>query len=116
MAQSLQQKGKKRKEVFEDYDGFVDTGVQYRNDAAYVNETMNSFEKKAVNLRQIMQETARSIEDISGAIEESTNSVGNAADNTNILVQNIDTVNSVMGVNHDISQRLKGEADRFKNV
>ena len=102
--------------IMPDYDGFVDTGVQYRNDAAYVNETMNSFEKKAVNLRQIMQETARSIEDISGAIEESTNSVGNAADNTNILVQNIDTVNSVMGVNHDISQRLKGEADRFKNV
>ena len=99
-----------------DYDGFVDTGVQYRNDAAYVNETMNSFEKKAVNLRQIMQETAKSIKDISGAIEESTNSVGNAANSTNILVQNIDTVNSEMSVNQDISQRLKGEADRFKNV
>lgn len=102
--------------IMPDYEGFVDTGVQYRNDAAYVNETMDDFEKKAVNLRRIMQETAESIKGISRAIEESTNSVGNAANNTTELVQNIDTVNAEMEINQNISNRLKGEADRFKNV
>lgn len=102
--------------IMPDYAGFVDTGVQYRNDAAFVNETMDDFEKKAVNLHRIMQETAESIKGISRAIEESTNSVGNAANNTTVLVQNIDTVNAEMEVNQSISKRLKGEADRFRNV
>ncbi len=102
--------------IMPDYAGFVDTGVQYRNDAAFVNETMDQFEKKAVNLHRIMQETAESIKGISRAIEESTNSVGNAANNTTVLVQNIDTVNAEMEVNQNISNRLKGEAERFKNV
>lgn len=102
--------------ILPDYDGFVDTGVQYRNDAAYVNETMDDFEAKALNLKNIMQKTVDSIRDISTAIEESANSVGNAANSTTILVQNIDTVNSEMETNQDISNRLKEEADRFKNV
>lgn len=102
--------------IMPDYDRFVDTGVQYRNDAAYVNGIMDDFEAKALNLRNIMQDTADSIRDISTAIEESANSVGNAANSTTILVQNIDTVNSEMATNQDISNRLKDEADRFKNV
>lgn len=102
--------------IMPDYEGFVDTGVQYRNDAAYVNETMDDFEAKALNLRSIMQKTVDSIRDISTAIEESANSVGNAANSTTILVQNIDTVNSEMETNQNISNRLKEEADRFKNV
>lgn len=102
--------------IMPDYDRFVDTGVQYRNDAAYVNNIMDDFEAKAVSLRNIMQETSDSVRDISTAIEESANSVGNAANSTTILVQNIDTVNSEMATNQNISKRLKDEADRFKNV
>lgn len=102
--------------IMPDYDRFVDTGVQYQNDAAYVNNIMDDFEAKAVNLRNIMQETSDSVRDISTAIEESANSVGNAANSTTILVQNIDTVNSEMVTNQNISNRLKDEADRFKNV
>lgn len=102
--------------ILPDYDGFVDTGLHYRNDAAYVNETMDDFEAKALNLKNIMQKTVDSIRDISTAIEESANSVGNAANSTAILVENIDTVNSEMETNQNISNRLKEEADRFKNV
>lgn len=102
--------------IMPDYDGFVDTGMQYHDDAAYVSDTMDSFEHKALNLKHIMEKTIDSIRDISTAIEESANSVGNAANSTTILVQNIDTVNDEMRMNQDISNRLKEEADRFKNV
>lgn len=102
--------------IMPDYDGFVDTGMQYHDDAAYVSDTMDSFEHKALNLKNIMEKTIDSIRDISTAIEESANSVGNAANSTTILVQNIDTVNDEMRTNQDISNRLKEEADRFKNV
>lgn len=102
--------------IMPDYDKFVETGVQYRDDAAYVNSTMDDFEAKAQNLNSIMAKTVNSIRDISTAIEESANSVGNAANSTTILVQNIDTVHAEMKTNQNISNRLKGEADRFKNV
>lgn len=102
--------------IMPDYDRFVETGVQYRDDAAYVNSTMDDFEAKAQNLNSIMAKTVDSIRDISTAIEESANSVGNAANSTTILVQNIDTVHAEMKTNQNISNRLKDEADRFKNV
>lgn len=102
--------------IMPDYDRFVDTGMQYRDDAAYVNTTMDGFEAKTLNLQEIMQKTVDAIRDISTAIEESANSVGNAANSTTILVQNIDTVHAEMETNQDISKRLKDEANRFKNV
>ena len=102
--------------IMPDYDRFVENGVQYRDDAAYVNTTMDHFEEKARNLQQIMEKTVDSIRDISTAIEESANSVGNAASSTTVLVSNIDTVHSEMETNQSISDRLKGEAGRFKNV
>lgn len=102
--------------IMPDYDGFVDTGMQYRDDAAYVNSAMDGFEERALELRQIMQQTAASVQDISRAIEESANNVSIVANSTNILVQNIDTVNTEMETNQNISNRLKNEADRFQNV
>lgn len=102
--------------IMPDYDGFVDTGMQYRNDAAYVNSAMDGFEERTLELRKIMQQTAASVRAISTAIEEGANSVSAVANSTNILVQNIDTVNAKMETNQDISNRLKDEADRFQNV
>lgn len=102
--------------IMPDYDGFVNIGVQYRDDAAYVNNAMDGFEERALALRKIMQETEVSVRDISGAIEESANNVGIVANSTNILVKNIDTVNEEMETNQKISNRLKNEADRFRSV
>ena len=102
--------------IMPDYDRFVENGEQYRNDATYVNSTMDGFEAKARKLNDIMEKTVNSIRDISTAIEESANSVGNAASSTTILVQNIDTVHAEMETNQNTSNRLKDEADRFKNV
>lgn len=102
--------------IMPDYEGFVDTGVQYRNDAAYVNSAMDGFEERALELRKIMQETAASVRNISHAIEVGASSVSTVANSTNILVQNIDTVNVEMETNKEISNRLKDEANRFQNV
>ena len=99
-----------------DYDSFVKTGEQYRTDATYVNSTMDHFEERANSLKEVVLVMKQSVEDISTAIEESANSVGNAASSTTVLVSNIDTVHSEMETNQSISDRLKGEAGRFKNV
>ena len=102
--------------ILPDYEKFVETGKQYRNDASYVNDTMNVFEERTNHLLQIMQEISEAVSGIATAIEESALGVTNATENTSTLVSNIEIVNQEMGTNQQISLRLKQEADRFTNL
>ena len=102
--------------ILPDYTKFVETGKQYRKDASYVNNTMNTFEDRTNHLLQIMQEISEAVSGIATAIEESALGVTNATENTSTLVSNIEIVNQEMGTNQQISQRLKQEADRFTNL
>lgn len=100
--------------VMPDYEEFVETGLQYSQDAGYVNKTMEEFRNKAVRLKNIMGEITHSIEDIATIIQESASGVGNAANSTTTLVENIDAVNVEMDMNQKISNQLKEEAEKFK--
>ena len=102
--------------ILPDYDKFVETGKQYRDDASYVNTTMNVFEERTSHLLEIMQEISEAVSGITSAIEESALGVTHATENTSTLVSNIQIVNQEMGTNQQISQQLKQEADRFTNL
>ena len=102
--------------IMPDYEGFVHTGEQYWDDAAYVNNTMNNFDERANNLLALVSEITNTIRDISTAIEESAEGVTNVAQNTNELVENMDMVNMRMEENLGISNQLRSQADQFKNV
>lgn len=102
--------------VLPDYTRFVETGKQYRDDATYINDTMNMFRERTGNLLEIMQQISDAIRGITDAIEESTMGVTNATTNTATLVNNIKIVHEEMDTNQLISQRLMDEADRFKRL
>ena len=102
--------------VLPDYQKFVETGKQYRDDASYINSTMNVFEDRTNHLLKIMQEISEAVSGITTAIEESAMGVTNATENTSTLVSNIEIVNQEMGTNQKISLQLKQEADRFTNL
>lgn len=102
--------------VLADYDTFVATGKQYRDDATYVNNTMDTFEERTNQLLQIMQEISEAVSGIANAIEESALGITNATENTATLVNNIEIVNQEMNTNQQISQLLQEEADRFTNL
>lgn len=102
--------------ILPDYERFVETGKQYRDDASHVNNTMNVFEDRTNHLMQIMQEISEAMSGIAKAIEESALGVTNATENTSTLVSNIEIVNQEMGTNQQISLKLKQEADRFTNL
>lgn len=102
--------------ILPDYEKFVETGKQYRDDASYINKTMNVFEDRTNHLMNIMQEITEAVSGIATAIEESALGVTNATENTSTLVSNIEIVNQEMGTNQQISMQLKQEADRFTNL
>lgn len=102
--------------ILPDYENFVTTGKQYRDDASHINNTMNVFESRTNELLQIMQEISEAVSGITTAIEESASGVANATENTSTLANNIAVVNQEMGTNQQISLQLKQEADRFTHV
>ncbi len=102
--------------VLPDYERFVETCEQYRKDAVYVDETMTQFDEQAVALSKKMKEIAGSVDGIAKAIEESSEGINSATENTATLVSNIENVNTEMDNNKRISNELKDEADRFKQL
>lgn len=102
--------------VLPDYDGFVQSGRQYREDAVHVNEIVTRFNDMSGGLRTIVAEITESIRGISLAIDESANAVTTAAMNTNDLVEEIAEISKQMEENSAISIQLKQESDRFVNL
>ena len=102
--------------IMPDYDSFVKTGEQYRADATYVNSTMDQFEARANSPKEVVIVMKQSVEDISTAIGESAKGIATAAENTNILVENMDKVKAKMETNQQISDKLKAESDRFQGI
>lgn len=100
--------------ILPDYDGFVNSGNQYRDDAAFVSNTMDEFAKRTDNLNKTMRNMIEQIEGIRRGIEESANAVGNTAENTAILVEQMGSIDSEMDSNKAIVQSLKNETDAFK--
>lgn len=102
--------------IMPDYEGFVNSGEQYRTDAEYVNYAMNTFEERANELSCTVSQITQTINDIAHAMDESATGVSDVALNANNLVNNMNSVNSHMNENRNISQHLRQEADRFKTV
>ena len=88
----------------------VRSGRQYREDAAYIQGTMDSFNGQAERLRESMEDVAASISSISSAVEEAVAGVTGAADSTRALAGDMAGITSGMDTNQE-----KG-GDRQKQV
>ena len=99
--------------ILPDYDGFVESGKQYSEDAVHVNEIVTEFNEMAVKMEQLMNSITGTVGSITMAIEESTDCVANVADNANILAQDVDVVAQEMGENKKIAVELHMETEHF---
>ena len=102
--------------VLPDYDGFVSSGKQYKEDASHVDEVVGQFNQMSVTLKSLVTEITEAINGISTAVDESANAVATAAMNTNDLVKEIEDINVQMQNNSEVAKRLKSETDRFVNL
>lgn len=102
--------------ILPDYEGFVNAGRKYSEDAIHVNETVTRFNSMSENLKQLMDRITDSIQGISIAVEESTKGATNAAMNTSELVKDITGIADAMNDNKQVAGSLADEADRFVNL
>jgi methyl-accepting chemotaxis protein len=102
--------------ILPDYDAFVESGRQYREDAVHVNGIVTDFGSRSAELKSVVSEITDAISGISLSIDESTNAITTSAVNTNELVEGISQISTQMETNNDIAILLKSEADRFVNL
>lgn len=94
----------------------VQSGQQYRKDAAYIETSMEAFHRQTEGLRIAMDEIAASITGISEAIDSALPDVTGAADSTRILAEDMAKIASRMDTNQEIVGELNQQMDVFANL
>lgn len=102
--------------ILPEFEAFVKSGEQYKENASYIENTMEEFSVKTDNLRQMMTMIAESIDSIAHSINESVCGVNNTAESTQKLVRDMDIISSRMDDNMQIAAMLKSETDVFTKI
>lgn len=101
--------------ILPEFENFVQSGVEYRENATYIEGVMDEFSVKTDELKQTVDEIASAIDTIASAIEEGARGVTEAAESTQGLVENIENINNRMDENQEIAEKLKNETNVFTN-
>lgn len=102
--------------ILPEFSNFVEEGEQYKENATYIESSMQSFNEKTDSLQIVMEEIASSINSITSAIEEGVRGVSGAAESTQALVYDMDNITERMGENEKIAGDLQKETAIFKNL
>lgn len=101
--------------ILPEFENFVSSGEQYRDNATYIESVMNEFTAKTDDLRNAVDEIAASIGTITDAIDEGARGVTGAAESTQVLVTDMENISNRMDENQEIAAALQRETDVFKN-
>lgn len=99
--------------ILPEFESFVRSGTEYKKKASYIEEVMGEFTVKTDRLRDTMEEIAGSINTIAHAIDEGANGVASAAESTQELVGDIESISNHMDDNQAIASNLKQETEVF---
>lgn len=102
--------------ILNEFGDFVESGKQYRQDAGYVEQAMESFRERTEHLQSSVAEIAGSIETISNAIGDNASQVSAVADSTRDLVSNIEDIDLRMQTNREIVKELQKQTNVFANM
>ena len=104
-----------KESILPEFENFVKSGAQYRENATYIESEMNGFTVKTDALKSAVDEIASSIGTITAAIDEGAKGVTGAAESTQVLVSDMDNISNRMDENQEIAAALQKETNVFKN-
>ena len=102
--------------ILPEFENFVDSGNQYKENATYIESTMKEFEQKTEDLKRGAVEIADSINSITNAIEEGVKGVNGVAESTQLLVTDMEKITKRMEENKQISSELQNETAIFTKI
>lgn len=102
--------------VLTEFEAFVQSGSQYREDAVYIRHAMDEFHEQTERLKHSMSDIADSISTITKAIDDGAGGIAGVAGNTKNLALDMEDITQRMGVNQKIVEGLKKETVVFDNL
>ncbi len=102
--------------VLTEFQTFVQSGTQYKEDAAYIRHTMAQFSGQTEHLKYSMSGIADSIRTITKAIDESANGIADVAGNNKNLASDMEDITQRMGINKEVVEELEKETVVFNNL
>ena len=102
--------------VLTEFQEFVQSGSQYKEDAAYIRRSMAEFHERTKHLKNSMSSIADSISTITKAINEGANGITGVAGNTRRLADDMEDITQRMGVNQEVVKGLEDETVVFDNL
>ena len=105
-----------KKSVLTEFQSFVASGKQYKDDSVYVGRAMDAFYERTEHLRGNMEDIANSIGSISKAMDEGAAGITGAANSTKNLEQDMANITGKMDVNKEIVEELKKQMEVFVDL
>ena len=102
--------------VLTEFQAFVESGSQYKEDAAHIRRAMDAFQDRTQCLRQSMSGIADSISTITKAVNDSAEGICGVAGNTRSLAGDMEDITQRMGVNQEIVAEFERETVVFDNL
>lgn len=102
--------------VLTEFQAFVQSGSQYKEDAAYIRRVMDEFYERTEGLKSSVSEIADSIGAITKAIDEGASGITGVAGNTRNLAADMEDIAQRMGVNQEVVEQLEKETVVFDNL
>ncbi len=102
--------------VLKDFQSFVQSGSQYKEDAAYIRQTMDEFYERTERLKNSVSGIADSISTITKAIDEGTCKITGMAGSTKSLADDVEDITNQMGANQEVVAKLKKETAAFDHL
>ncbi len=102
--------------ILPEFKNFVTGGSEYRSKANYIENVMCDFSARMDGLQGTIGEIADSIGLITNAIEDGVGGVSNAADSTQVLLTDMESIAQHMDENQAIAMNLKRETEIFRQL
>ena len=101
--------------ILAEFQEFVRSGRQYKEDADYVKEMIDEFNNRTDRLRSSIAEIAGSIESITKAIDDGAVGITGVAGSTKSLVEDMADITGRMDTNREIVEELKNQMEVFSD-
>ena len=102
--------------VLTEFQAFVRSGSQYREDAAYIRRAMDAFQERTEHLKHSMSDITSSLGTIRNAIDEGAHGISGVAGNTMNLAADMEDITQRMGHNQEVVKDLENETAVFDNL
>lgn len=97
-----------------DYDSFINSSEEYRNDTFRINEFMKDFLNISKKVSDAVETIVGSIMEISTTVNTGTVGLSNISDKNFQIVEKIDRLKNFINNNRDTTNKLNGVINKFK--